>query len=160
MPVPEREVKKTVVDKVADFIEEFVFIRTPAIHRLIALWIVATHMYEQFEFMGYLFAHSPEPTVSSQLSLGAKNDAVSRVARPARRNESDPFKESDGAISPRYVSGSPPADHVALPAAKASMHPAERWRRVEKESTAISSFISQRFRWMQPGGPIRRQVAE
>jgi len=26
--------------------------------------------------------------------------------------------------------------------------------------SALSSFISQRFRWMQPGGPIRRQVAE
>jgi hypothetical protein len=62
MPVPEREVEKTVVDKVADFIEDFVFIRTPAIYRLIALWIAATHMYEQFEYMGYLFAHSPEPS--------------------------------------------------------------------------------------------------
>src|SRR4029077_16079683 len=52
-----------------------------------------------------------------------ENDAASRAAQPAMRNESDPDKESDAVISPHDVSGSPPADRVALPAAKAPTHP-------------------------------------
>ena len=52
---------ETVVDQVARFIERFVFLKTKSLYNLIALWVVATHMHRDFEYMGYIFACSPEP---------------------------------------------------------------------------------------------------
>lgn len=49
------------VDRTARFIERFVFIKDKHIYRLLALWVIQTHCYKEFEYTGYLFAHSPEP---------------------------------------------------------------------------------------------------
>lgn len=51
----------TILDSIAHFIERFVFLRQPELYRLIAVWVLATHLHTRFEYMGYLFAHSPEP---------------------------------------------------------------------------------------------------
>lgn len=58
-----------VVDRVADFIERFVFLKTKSTYKLLSLWIVATHMHAEFEHMGYIFACSPEPKVGSLVYL-------------------------------------------------------------------------------------------
>jgi hypothetical protein len=47
--------------QVHDFIERFVFLKTNSLYRLLALWSVATYMYADFEYTGYIFACSPEP---------------------------------------------------------------------------------------------------
>src|ERR1700733_13811026 len=49
------------VERVAAFIERFVFLKEKQIYRLIALWAIQTHFYKEFEYTGYLFAYSPEP---------------------------------------------------------------------------------------------------
>lgn len=49
------------VDRIAGFIERFVFIKDPQVYRLLALWVIQTHCYKDFEYTGYIFAHSPEP---------------------------------------------------------------------------------------------------
>jgi hypothetical protein len=48
-------------DRVATFIEKFVFLKTPSLYQLLALWTIATHMYSDFDYVGYIFACSPEP---------------------------------------------------------------------------------------------------
>jgi hypothetical protein len=50
-----------VVDRVANFMERFVFLKTKSNYKLLALWVIATHMYADFEYIGYIFACSPEP---------------------------------------------------------------------------------------------------
>jgi hypothetical protein len=55
------EVEPTIVDKVEDFVRRFVFFKDDSLYRLVALWIIATHLHQEFEFMGYLFAHSAGP---------------------------------------------------------------------------------------------------
>jgi uncharacterized protein DUF3631 len=58
----ESPVELTTIDKVAQFLEKYVFIRNPKIYRLIAFWIAATYLCKEFEYMGYLFAYSPKPS--------------------------------------------------------------------------------------------------
>ncbi len=61
-PAPEViESHNSLVDKIAQFIERFVFIKEKAIYTLLALWVIGTYLHEEFEYLGYLFAHSPEP---------------------------------------------------------------------------------------------------
>jgi hypothetical protein len=50
-----------IVDKIADLIERFVFLKNRSHYRLIALWIIQTHFYKDFRYTGYIFIHSPEP---------------------------------------------------------------------------------------------------
>lgn len=61
-PAPALEAAaETVVDKIARFIERFVFLKTESLYRLLALWTISTHMQAEFEYTGYIFACSPEP---------------------------------------------------------------------------------------------------
>jgi hypothetical protein len=55
------EVEPTIVDKVEKFVRRFVFFKDDSLYRLVALWIIATHLHQGFEYMGYLFAHSARP---------------------------------------------------------------------------------------------------
>ena len=50
----------TIVDTIARAIERFVFLKNKRLYRLIALWVIATYLSADFEYMGYLFAYSPE----------------------------------------------------------------------------------------------------
>jgi len=50
-----------VIMHVRNFIRRFVFFRDEELYDLVATWIVSTYMTDQFEYVGYLFAHSPEP---------------------------------------------------------------------------------------------------
>ncbi len=52
----------TVIDKIATFIEQFVWLQDPSLYRLISLWIIATHRYLIFDYAGYVFAYSSEPS--------------------------------------------------------------------------------------------------
>lgn len=49
------------VEKIAALIERFVFIKGKQVYRLLALWVIQTHLYKDFEYTGYIFAYSPEP---------------------------------------------------------------------------------------------------
>jgi len=51
----------TVIDNVADFIEQFVFLKNRSLYLLISLWVVLTHKYQLFDCVGYIFAHSINP---------------------------------------------------------------------------------------------------
>jgi hypothetical protein len=58
---PDRsEVSLTIVDRVAQFVERFVFLRDRFMYKLVAVWVIATHLHQLFEYTGYLFIHSPE----------------------------------------------------------------------------------------------------
>jgi hypothetical protein len=48
------------VDRVATFIQRFVFLKNHALYLLLALWVIHTHLIAEFEFTPYLFVHSPE----------------------------------------------------------------------------------------------------
>jgi hypothetical protein len=50
-----------IVERVAAFIEKLVFLKVPSLYQLLALWTIATHMRSDFDYMGYMFACSPEP---------------------------------------------------------------------------------------------------
>jgi hypothetical protein len=42
-------------------VKRFVFLKDPSLYRLLALWIIHTYVVDEFEYTGYIFAHSPEP---------------------------------------------------------------------------------------------------
>ena len=49
-----------IVSRISDSLERFVFLKHSPTYLLIALWIVATYLFEDFEYAGYLFIYSPE----------------------------------------------------------------------------------------------------
>jgi len=49
-----------IVDAVVVFVKRFVFLQRECMYRLVALWIIATHLHEVFQYTGYMFIHSPE----------------------------------------------------------------------------------------------------
>lgn len=51
----------TIISRIAAFLERFVFLPQESIYRLLATWILATYLYKQFEYIGYIFAYSSEP---------------------------------------------------------------------------------------------------
>jgi hypothetical protein len=51
----------TIIEKVEQFVRRFVFFKDDSLYRLVALWIVATHLHSAFEYTGYLFAYSARP---------------------------------------------------------------------------------------------------
>jgi hypothetical protein len=50
-----------VVDHIASFIQEYVRLPHKSFYELVALWVVATYLHPQFDYIGYLFAHSARP---------------------------------------------------------------------------------------------------
>jgi len=58
--VPTMAPERVIVDDVAAFLKRFVFLQRECMYRLVALWIIATHLHQSFQYMGYLFIHSPE----------------------------------------------------------------------------------------------------
>lgn len=58
-----------VIDKVAEFVDRFIFLPVRAQYRLIATWVVVTYQSECFEYAPYLFIHSPEPSCGKSLLL-------------------------------------------------------------------------------------------
>lgn len=49
------------VDRLAQFIERFIFIKEKSLYRLLALWVILTHFYKDFEYTGCIYFFSPEP---------------------------------------------------------------------------------------------------
>ena len=58
--IPSARPGGNLVDRIACFIERFVFLKDKALYRLLALWIIHTHLVDEFEYTPYLFVHSPE----------------------------------------------------------------------------------------------------
>src|SRR6266536_2125407 len=56
----ETEGKKTVIERVLEFVQRFVFLSSEPMYLLVALWIIATHLHQSFRNTGYLFIQSPE----------------------------------------------------------------------------------------------------
>lgn len=54
-------VSDTIIERVETFLRRFVFFKDDRLYFLVATWIVATHLYELFDYTGYLFAYSAEP---------------------------------------------------------------------------------------------------
>jgi hypothetical protein len=48
------------IDSIVEFVGHFVFLAKHELYVLVAAWIVATHLHQQFDYLGYLFAYSPE----------------------------------------------------------------------------------------------------
>jgi hypothetical protein len=49
----------SLIQRAAELIERFVFLKDTTLYTLIATWVVGTHLYEQFDFYGYLLVKSP-----------------------------------------------------------------------------------------------------
>ena len=54
-------VADSLVDRISNFVKRFVFLKERSLYLLIALWVIATYIYEEFDNFGYLFVFSPEP---------------------------------------------------------------------------------------------------
>jgi hypothetical protein len=50
-----------IIEDVAQFVRRFVFLRNDVLYDLVSAWIIATYLLELFDYVGYIFAHSPEP---------------------------------------------------------------------------------------------------
>jgi hypothetical protein len=50
-----------IIDRVAEFTARYVFLPHKRLYRLLALWVVATYLHQEFDYMGYLFAYSAAP---------------------------------------------------------------------------------------------------
>ncbi len=61
MATEESRSEPTTIDRLAQFLERFVFFKDKCLYLLIALWIVSTYKSHLFEYTGYLFGYSPEP---------------------------------------------------------------------------------------------------
>jgi hypothetical protein len=59
--IPSARPNLNLIDRIASFIERFVFLKDKALYRLLALWIIHTYLMDEFDHTGYIFAHSPEP---------------------------------------------------------------------------------------------------
>ncbi len=57
---PTASAQPNLVDRISRFIDRFVFIEHKPVYRLLALWVIQTHCYKQFHYMGYVYAHSLE----------------------------------------------------------------------------------------------------
>jgi hypothetical protein len=53
--------ESTIVENVAAFIRRFIFLRESALYDLAAVWVIGTYLTDVFDYVGYLFAYSPEP---------------------------------------------------------------------------------------------------
>ena len=51
--------ERLIVDEVAAFVKRFVFLQHECMYRLVALWIIHTHLHDIFQYTPYLFIHSP-----------------------------------------------------------------------------------------------------
>jgi hypothetical protein len=51
---------RTILNEIVNHLSQYVVIHDRRIYRLIALWVLATHLHQSFEYTGYLFIHSPE----------------------------------------------------------------------------------------------------
>src|SRR5215472_6820988 len=71
---------ENVIDNVAAFIRKYVFLKDPSVYVLLSVWIVATYVYEEFDFTGYLLLHSPEPRSGKSTLLEVLNYLVAKSA--------------------------------------------------------------------------------
>ena len=53
--------RPNIIDRIAAFIEQYVFLPDTCLYRLLALWVVATYLHQEFGHMGYVFAYSATP---------------------------------------------------------------------------------------------------
>jgi Protein of unknown function (DUF3631) len=65
------------LSEVKTFIKRFVFIQDENIYELLALWVVGTYLYQEFEYVPYLFIHSPEKQSGKTRLLEVLNLLVS-----------------------------------------------------------------------------------
>jgi putative DNA primase/helicase len=84
-----------------------VFIKNRGLYRVIALWIIATYLHDLFEYMGYLFIHSPQmssgkTTLLSHLNLlvhnptGVTCSPTEAVLFRTAKNHTQLLDEGDG----------------------------------------------------------------
>jgi hypothetical protein len=62
-----------IVDKVLSFLKRFVFLKDESLYLLVAVWIITTYLAQEFDYMGYLFAYSPEPQSGKTTLLDVLN---------------------------------------------------------------------------------------
>jgi len=82
------EAGSTIIDRVAVFLERFVFLKNKSLYSLIALWVVATYIVEIFEYIAYIFAYSAKPQSGKSRLLEVLhqlvfNSVVCAVSRPS-----------------------------------------------------------------------------
>lgn len=85
------------VDRIAQFMERFVFLKDRQLYRFLALWVIQTYLHKQFEYMGYVFAHSPEPGSGKSRLLEVLDSIAANSTGPViNPTESILFRTADG----------------------------------------------------------------
>lgn len=85
-PQPKTNVSEgNIIDAVAAFVRRFVFLKDESLYQLVSVWIIATYLAQEFDYMGYLFAYSPEPqsgktTLLDVLDLLVANSSGIQIA--------------------------------------------------------------------------------
>jgi hypothetical protein len=50
-----------ILDDIEKYFKRFILLPDESLYLLASLWVLGTHLHQQFDFFGYLFVHSPEP---------------------------------------------------------------------------------------------------
>jgi hypothetical protein len=55
------QAETNILEKIATFIRRFVFLQHDELYDLVAVWVIGTYLTVVFDYVGYIFAYSPEP---------------------------------------------------------------------------------------------------
>ncbi len=88
---------KTIMEIVSQFIDRFILLPTPDLYVLVSAWILATHLHQHFDYLGYLLAYSPEKesgktTLLKVLDLVVFQSTGLQVFTPHQQSCSEPPK--------------------------------------------------------------------
>ena len=97
MPKPPAVRIPIVVEQLSEFIREYVYLENPDLYLLIALWVLGTHLHMDFDYMGYLYAYSPEKQSGKSTLL--------KVLKPLVFNPSGPQVSPSPAVLFRLAKG-------------------------------------------------------
>lgn len=65
-----------IIDAIIMHLKRYIYFNDDSIYLLVALWIAATHLHQEFEFIGFLFFHSAEPESGKSRALYVMSDLV------------------------------------------------------------------------------------
>jgi hypothetical protein len=57
----QEEYESTILNEIESFVKRFVFLKDSSHYLLVAVWILMTHLYKEFRYVGYLYIHSSQP---------------------------------------------------------------------------------------------------
>lgn len=89
--------KHKIIERVAGFIERFVYFKDPCLYQLVALWVLMTHLLEEkFDDAAYLCVHSADPGSGKTRLLEVLEQLVKNPALHVSPTEAVLFRTAEG----------------------------------------------------------------